>query len=433
MEQHIRLEPCLQTGARLRHTIQAAGILRMNAEELYDYLSQAAEANPMLVLSRDESGFVPLHRPASADQERAADPWDFAPRQGQSLAAHLLQQLPLSDLDDRQERVLRYIIDSLDANGYFTEPPELLTRRFRLEPGEAERCLEQVRSLEPAGVAAAGLQECLLIQLRALPERSPLAELLVAEHWELLSAQPRPRVLAARLGRTPEELRGALALIGGLNPRPSNGFSGKEPTVYVTPDAYLTRQGDALRVLPVACGSLTLDSYYQSLRTETEDKEVRQYLAQCARQADDLLQSLRQREALLLRILTYAVQIQRAFFDGGPKVPLQQLDVAEALGLNASTVSRAVQNKYLHYWGGLLPMRELFSRPVSRGGGVSVHTAMEELKRLVAGENRSAPYSDRILCQLLEERGISLSRRRLTNYREQLGIPPAYLRREPPR
>lgn len=432
MEQHVQLATRLQTGARLRHTIQAASILRMNAEDLYAYLSQAAEANPMLVVTREENRYLPLHRP-SRPQEGGPDPWDVAPRrQDGSLRAHLLQQLPLAKLEPRREQMVRYIIDGLDDSGYFTESAADLARRFQADQAAAQACLDLVRSLEPAGVAASGLQECLLIQLRALPERSPLAEALVGEHWELLAAASRPRALASRLGCTPEEAQEALRLIGSLNPRPSNGFAGEEMTAYVIPDACLVREGEELRVLPSSCCTLQLDAYYQSLRAETTDQEVRRYLTQCARQAEELMQGLQQREALLLRILTAIVQAQRPFFRGENKAPLQQRDLARSLGLNPSTVSRAVQNKYLYYWGGLLPVRSLFSRPLASGGGVSVHTAKAELERLIGEEDRSAPSSDRILCQRLEERGIVLSRRLVAKYREQLGIPPAFLRREAP-
>lgn len=427
----LQLTPRLLAGARLRHTIQATAILRMNAEDLYAYLSQAAEANPMLTVSRAEGAYLPLRSDAE-DREAGSEPWDFAPRQERrSLRAHLLSQLPLAELEPRRERIVRYIIDGLDEGGYFTESPAHLARRFRVDKAAAQGCLELVRSLEPAGVAAAGPRECLLFQLRALPEGTELAQALLTEHWELLAAQPRPKALAARLGRTPEEVRSALALISRLNPRPSNGFTGQELTAYITPDAYLLREGEELRVLPAACCTLQLDPYYQALLAETGDLEARRYLTQCARQAENLLQGLRQREELLLRIFTEIVRTQRAFLQGGAKTPLQQQDVARSLGLNASTVSRAVRNKYLYYWGGLLPAASLFSRPLP-GGGASVHAAMRELERLIGEEDKSAPWSDRILCQRLEERGIAVSRRVLAKYREQMGLPPAYLRREAP-
>ena len=138
----LQLTPRLLAGARLRHTIQATAILRMNAEDLYAYLSQAAEANPMLTVSRAEGAYLPLRSDAEG-REAGSEPWDFASRQERrSLRAHLLSQLPLAELEPRRERIVRYIIDGLDEGGYFTESPAHLARRFRVDKAAAQGCLE---------------------------------------------------------------------------------------------------------------------------------------------------------------------------------------------------------------------------------------------------------------------------------------------------
>ena len=288
--------------------------------------------------------------------------------------------------------------------------------------------LEAVQSLEPAGIGARSLQECLLLQLRRLPQRNALAEKIVGMHWELFLRRPRAGMLADFLDVPQEKAEQALALIADLNPRPANGFSHDDPQ-YVIPDAYLINGEDGLHVQLVDSCTLTIDESYPSLFADTDDAQVRQFLSQCAHQADRLQSRLFYRNALLQKILLVAAQQQAAYFVGGEKKPLRQKDVAALLGVNVSTISRAIQGKYISVDGRCIRVRELFSRPSAGNRARSTHSIQQQILALIEAEDPQRPLSDQKIHEQLAQSGVAVSRRLIAKYRALAQIPSAYARK----
>ena len=402
---HITVEPRLTR--HLSQTIQMAELLELNSEGLYEYLAQAAEANPMMLVQRTPLPELPLH--ARCEEE---------------LGAYLRRQLAFLKLRKEKSRIAAYLVESLDENGFFREDCASAARELGVSEAAVKDALETVQSLEPAGIGARSLQECLLLQLRRLPQRNALAERIVGMHWELFLRRPRAGMLAGFLDVPQEKAEQALALIADLNPRPANGFSHDDPQ-YVIPDAYLINGEDGLHVQLVDSCTLTIDESYP----DTDDAQVRQFLSQCAYQAGRLQSRLFYRNALLQKILLVAAQQQAAYFVGGEKKPLRQKDVAALLGVNVSTISRAIQGKYISVDGRCIRVRELFSRPSAGNRARSTHSIQQQILALIEAEDPQRPLSDQKIHEQLAQSGVAVSRRLIAKYRALAQIPPAYARK----
>ena len=418
---HITVEPRLTR--HLSQTIQTVELLELNAEGLYEYLAQAAEANPMMLVQRTPLPELPLHARCEG-----FDVGDLGMHDEQELGAYLRRQLAFLKLRKEKARIAAYLVESLDENGFFREDCASAARELGVSEAAVKDALEAVQSLEPAGIGARSLQECLLLQLRRLPQRNALAERIVGMHWELFLRRPRAGMLADFLDMPQEKAEQALALIADLNPRPANGFSHDDPQ-YVIPDAYLINGEDGLHVQLVDSCTLTIDESYPSLFADTDDAQVRQFLSQCAHQADRLQSRLFYRNALLQKILLVAAQQQAAYFVGGEKKPLRQKDVAALLGVNVSTISRAIQGKYISVDGRCIRVRELFSRPSAGNRARSTHSIQQQILALIEAEDPQRPLSDQKIHEQLAQSGVAVSRRLIAKYRALAQIPSAYARK----
>jgi RNA polymerase sigma-54 factor len=360
-------------------------------------------------------------------------------RGGQSLKDYLLWQLELTHLSARDAAIGAAIIDSLNDDGYLTEPLESL--RLSLadsdaapEPDEMEAVLHRLQAFDPPGVAARDLKECLFAQLRqrdaAEDPAQALAMTLVNGHLEALAAREH-RPLCRLLGVGRPELDAAVALILELHPRPGAAIAG-EPVDYVVPDVLVTRRDgrwlvelnpDALPRVRVNAG------YAAALRRRGTGADLSQQL----QEARWLVRSLKMRSETLLRVAESLVRRQSAFLDRGDEAmqPLLMKDLANELELHESTVSRVVANKYMATPRGTLAFRRFFSAELATdsGGACSATAIRAMIKKLVAQEDLRAPLSDSDITRELVSRGIHVARRTVAKYRESMTIPPAHERR----
>ncbi|MFQ7855053.1 MAG: RNA polymerase factor sigma-54 [Flavonifractor plautii] len=322
-----------------------------------------------------------------------------------------------------------FLVESLNQNGWLDEPLEALAAGHGCGPEVMAQALEVVQSLEPAGVGARDLAECLKLQLVRRTPVNELAVRIVERHLDALS-KSRYGLIARELKASPEEVRAACDVIRSLNPRPGTGFAARENLTYINPDIIVVSFPDHFELLTndYYFPTLNISGYYTRLMKESDDSQVKDYLTGKVRQAKWMVKAIEQRRSTLMACAECILEFQESFFRKGPGhlVPLSLADVAERIGVHESTVSRAVKEKYIQCSMGVYPLSYFFSRSLGPAAGdeaASPDAAKALLKKLIAGEDKKKPLSDQKLCELMSAQGCSLSRRTVAKYRDELRIP----------
>lgn len=427
--------------------IQNLEILQMNTQELQEYVEKSLLENPVLereTPAAQEDGptlFRKLEWLAANDRqnrwyhrEDARDLIDaVADPSGESLYDALRSQLSPEKLEPGLRRAVECVLTGLNDNGYLEESTaELAARCGQTEKltAEAERL---VRGLEPAGVGARTLAECLTLQLERQGEQG-LALAIVKDYLEDM-AKNRFNRIARETGADREEIQAACRLIRSLEPRPGAAFSSREQPRYIIPDILVSETDGRLEVslMDGTVPELKVNAYYQRLMQETDEAQVKEYLGDKVRQACWVVKSIEQRRSTLLSCAGSIVARQEDFFrrQGGLR-PMTLADVAGELGIHESTVSRAVKDKYLQCARGLFPLGYFFSRALPTGGeeGISQEMVKAAIRELIDGEDKHRPLSDQKLCSLLAQREMMISRRTVAKYRDEMGIPSTAGRKE---
>lgn len=421
MELELRQEQ--QLSMRQLHSLR---LLQMGRLEIREYLETVAQENPTVELELPHE-----EEPLTRQAERWLDRWRWLeendrqnsyyerPNQeeedspmnrigtdgglAETLESFLCRQIAGLEVPERQRQLLYYLVGCLEDSGYLTVPTEELAAGAGVPEEELRRSIARLQTLEPAGVGAADLSQCLYLQLRRIGDDGPATQ-IVLHHLEAL-ARNRYHQIAQTLHISQEEVRRAQQRIRQLDPRPGRQFSPPEPAPMVYPDVFVVEQegefvcDDHRRPAPM----LHLNRYYQDLYRQTDDPEVKKYLAEKLVQAENVLFALR---------------------------PMYMTEAAQALDVHLSTVSRAVKDKYLQCRQGVFPLNYFFSAPAPDGSDVSRRAVLLQLRELIDGEDKAHPLSDEKLRCLLEQKGCVLSRRTVAKYREELGIPGTAGRRE---
>lgn len=371
-----------------------ARLLSCGAAELTQVIDEFVLSNPMV---EPPSGGAGRFFPEAASQA--------AP---ESLGEHLSSQLRVAVRDPGLLRVCLLLVHSLDRNGYLREPEEDLCLLAQCGRPMLADALRQVQLLDPAGVGARSLSECLCLQLEA---RQPVDELALTICRSHLDALAEGRL--ALPGRTREELDRAAALIRSLDPRPGSSFD-HEAVPWLIPDILIRREDSRLEVSLVNQPPLPfLDPQYLGL-SRVCGEEDRQYIQKQLAQARSFLFALRQRSSTLLTVASHAVQVQTdSLLTAAPRLTLTLTDTAQALSLSVSTVSRAVKDKYVQYGSRVFPLRALFP-----SGGTQALSRPQIIRQiqLLCGEHGEA-LSDQAVCVLLAGQGVSIARRTVNKYR----------------
>lgn len=379
---------------------------------------------------------------SSPGPERDSD-WDPGDNDSadDDLQDHLLWQLNLTPMSDSDRMVALALIDATDADGYLrTSTDEVLEHFRQSEPelfadtdsDEIEAVLHRVQQFDPAGVCARDLSECLQLQLRQLPEDTPLlndAMRLVRDHLALLGSHDY-RTLMRRLRLKENSLQQVVSLIQSLNPKPGTLIS-SEPPEYVIPDVLVRKIQGQWNVSLNADASprLKINTQYADLIRRADNSADNTYLKNHLQEARWFLKSLMSRNETLLKVATEIVARQIDFFEEGEEgmKPMVLHDIAEAVDMHESTISRVTTQKYMHTPRGIFELKYFFSSHVSTDdGGAASSTAIRALiKKLVNNENTAKPLSDNKIAQLLKEQGINVARRTIAKYREAMNIPPS--------
>jgi RNA polymerase sigma-54 factor len=453
---------------------QAIQILQLSGLELEQYVQQEMETNP--VLEQSLKDVEPPERAETAETKPSDDAdvfdgesWDIdkyasALRDGpsttrdfsinrdldarrqyyedsitkeESFTSQLLNQLQLVTSNARFLKLGEQIIGDIDDRGYFTGSLEDIAAANNASLDEAEAALHQVQRLDPPGVGARDIKECLSIQIDQTYPEVPELHTLVHNHLEDLERRQVPKIAKA-MGITPERVEELKDLLSTLNPWPGHEYSAGPPQ-YVTPDVIVEKNEDEddydVFLVDYAVPSLRINKEYrQMLRAQLKGDE-KKYLKQKMESAKWLIRNIEQRQQTILRIARAIVDVQREFLDKGVEhiKPLTLQEIADVVGVHEATVSRATRGKYMQTPQGLFELKYFFSPGLKRsdGGDAQSSKSVQSLiKKIIDEESKAKPLSDQKIANLLKEQGIEIARRTVTKYREQLGILPTNLRKE---
>ncbi|HDX9590022.1 TPA: RNA polymerase factor sigma-54 [Bacillus pseudomycoides] len=408
---------------------QAITMLQYNVQELTEFLYEQSLENPLIELN----GFDREKKKSKTTSKQTENQMEIYSVDSTTIQQHLVNQLQYYKIDEEQRKIASFIILNVDENGYLQETNEELASLLSICIEKVNSCMELVQSLEPAGVGARNIQECLSIQLKRLQKRNALAEMIVDEYFAYFVKKDW-RKLANVLKCSTEELQEAVHVITSLQPKPGLAFSSEKP-LYIVPDMAVKKEGNRLviqmneRNMP----RIEIHSEYSELLHNSES-DVASYVSEKYQHVQWIMRSLKQRKQTLLNVMEVIIEKQRDFFMNGPQYlkPLALKEVAEILGVHESTISRATRNKYVQTPYGLFEMKSFFSNAVAttEDAAISTKRVKQLIGEFVEKEDKKKPLSDQKISKMLEEEHeIVVSRRTVAKYREQLNIPASSLRK----
>lgn len=467
LSQQLAMTPQLQ---------QAIRLLQLSTLELQQELQQALESNPLLeqidtheeIDTRETQDSETLDTADALEQKEMPEElpldasWDTIYTAGtpsgtsgdyiddelpvyqgettQTLQDYLMWQVELTPFSDTDRAIATSIVDAVDDTGYLTVPLEDILESMgdeKIDIDEVEAVLKRIQRFDPVGVAAKDLRDCLLIQLSQFDKTTPWLEearLIISDHLDLLANHDFRTLM--RVTRLKEDvLKEAVNLIQSLDPRPGQSIQTGEPE-YVIPDVLVRKHNGhwTVELNSDSIPRLQINQHYASMCNNARNDGDSQFIRSNLQDAKWLIKSLESRNDTLLRVSRCIVEQQQAFFEQGEEYmkPMVLADIAQAVEMHESTISRVTTQKYLHSPRGIFELKYFFSSHVNtEGGGEASSTAIRALvKKLIAAENPAKPLSDSKLTSLLSEQGIMVARRTVAKYRESLSIPPSNQRKQ---
>lgn len=421
---------------------QSINILCYSAVELLDFLHKQTVENPFLDLSAKNEEAPRISEGFHAFDARSAeismngtnnrkdyDPINHFSANTKTLERHLMEQLAMvKHLTELQQDILKFLIGNINDNGYLEIEAETVACIFSVSINQVEELIGVLQSFDPVGVGAKNLKDCLLIQLRSMPDFHELAYLLVENNLEDV-AEKRFKKLANLYHTTLPKIQEAVDFIKTLNPRPASNF-GAELTHYITPDVIVEKKKEEfiITVNDSFMPKLTVNSFYKDMLEKKQLDSAHNYLKDKWNEANMILKGIQQRHATIYKVAKAIVEEQQEFFQTGAKglKPMNLKNISSKLGLHESTVSRATHNKYIQTPYGLFTFKDFFTKGFAKTNGsevVSSAAVKEKIKAIIHSEEKKNPCSDLKIAKLLEQQGLKISRRTVAKYREELGIP----------
>lgn len=423
----------LHVSHHLQHSLQ---VLRYSHADLIAYIDQVCESNPLVEWDRHYAQSLTGH--LLRDKHTATGDWQDSSwldriAQTDSIVDHLTMQLSMCAVDADTNRIIRYMIGSLDDSGYLVESVEGIAESLAVSVSQVEQALSLFQTFDPPGIGARTLRECLLAQTNAIPHPiQSLTRQLIDGHLDAV-ADKQWRRLADVFCVDVSDIVLAVEEIRRLQPRPAFGFMGGQ-SITIVPDVTIRRVADKWtpELNAGAVPRVRLAQLTDYVGAETNREAVLWY-HQLAADARQVAAMLEHRYDTMMRVATVIVDVQQRFFDDGVfgLSPLGLQHVAERTGLHVSTVSRAVHDKFMATPAGVLPFRYFFSSSVPgvEDEGVSSRVVQAHLKAWIAAEDKHHPLSDEALRRRLVDIGVTVARRTVTKYREELRIPTSRGRR----
>ncbi|HYU25544.1 MAG TPA: RNA polymerase factor sigma-54 [Thermoanaerobaculia bacterium] len=370
------------------------------------------------------------YNPRGMGEEHEEFPIENTLTRPPNLTDHLTWQLSMSDASPRIKEIGAFIIGNIDEDGYLRATNEEIAAAGGYDPAEVEKAVDAVQSLDPIGVGARDLRECLLLQLAFLEVDDPMVEIIIRDHWEMFMQRHFVQ-LAKVLGIDMKTLEGIVEVIKHLDPKPGRKYS-NERAIYVEPDVYVQKVGDEYVIVLNEDGmpKLRINGSYRSMLNSMDSKqdgETVNYIKDKIRSAVWLIKSLDQRQRTIYKVAESIVKHQREFLEKGIDFlrPLVLRDVADDIQMHESTVSRVVSNKYMHTPRGLFLMKYFFHSGIDSDTGedISSLTVKKKIQGFIEAEDPRKPLSDSKIMKILNDEGINIARRTVAKYRDELNIP----------
>lgn len=418
--------------AMTQELTQAIALLQYSTQELTSFLENKALENPLLQVENNHvkpiNPLIDRNR-RGRKQTKTENEWiEQIAAKSVSLEDQLISQLKINSFSNEQLKVIRHLIDNLDANGYLSCNSEEISVRLGVSVDLVEDCIIVIQTLEPAGIGARNLQECLLIQV----ERENLANdlaLTILTDFFIPFAEKKWKPIAKELHVSLKEIQEVFDRIQRLNPRPG-ALLAKEDTSYITPDAIVERSehGLIVRTCDDFLPRLRFNDQYYRQFTSTNDQQIGRFLQEKVQEYQWIMKSIEQRKETLTRVVSKIVEKQPDFFHKGTQylAPMTMKEVAVELEIHESTVSRAVKEKYVQTPIGTFPLKSFFTSTIQTTA--NENTSSSQVKNIIASlienENKQSPLSDQEIVERLKtSEGMVISRRTVAKYRDQLGIP----------
>lgn len=431
--------------------LQSVGILQMTAQELNEYANELMQENPVIDLTEPETAeqksideervinfsyeerYYLRQRQNNDDEYDFRDSWNIDINDGETLQEFLWSQLIRENFTNEEMKILKFMLECLDSKGYLSESMAEISQFFGVTEGEIEEYVVVLQGLEPAGICARNLSECLKLQLKRQGKLTEILDKIIDNCLEMIAENKLP-CISKKYNLPMDEVVEYCNLIRKLDPKPGICFSSRERLRYIIPDVVVVKFEKYFDIMlnSSICPKIEINHYYRNMAKDKESKEVKEYLGKKIQQAEWVQHCIVQRNQTLMNITNAILEQQIEFFEKGINYlkPLRMIDISEKLDIHESTVSRAVNNKYLQCSWGVFPLNYFFSRGVMRNNNyqsngsenVTVAGIKRALHVIIETENKNKPYSDRIIAEKLEEQGISISRRTVAKYREEEGI-----------
>lgn len=423
---------------------QSINVLQMSAYDLREYIEKEFEENPILeadfnlIESKDNIDNTQLSKYLNDrydenynyqhNNEDEVSVFNFISDK-KSLKDYLYEQLGEIKSDIKIKKVVSYMIESLDSRGYLENTLEEICSDLGIDGEKVQNALEILQSLEPCGIGARDLKECLLIQLKNKGILDEIIKEIVLKYLEYI-ADCKYNYIAKELKITPKEVQAYGDIIKSLEPKPSRGYYTGEEVKFIIPDAYIVKIGDKYNVImnKDIIPNITINNLYKQEILNGKNKKEVEYVKEKVNDAMGLINDIEQRNNTILKLLECIVKKQKAYFENGQEYlkPMTLRDLADEMALHESTVSRAIKDKYILTSRGTVKIKDLFCNGIVSSGingeGVSTNTIKNKIKQLIQLENKNKPLSDQAICDLLNKEHIDISRRTVAKYREELGI-----------
>ena len=422
---------------------QSLSVLQMGTEELNQCIEEEVLSNPMLDYAKEPEkkevrrsqgegiGYYSRKKTEDTDYQSYLNAIADEKSEDTELAEYLRMQLYTKKISPRRQKIGKYLIECLEESGYLKMDMDELAKGIGLSKEELEREIRFMQTLEPCGVFARDLKECLLLQVEGEEQMQRQARLLIEKYLDEIAQNKIPQI-SKQTGLTTAEITKTIRYIKEeLEPVPGRGYGCANRNEYIYPDITVKEDEKGYRIIlnKEKVHTLELNREYLPMLGQVHSSEENKYLKEQYQKAKILLQNIGKREETLAAVAEAIVDWQRDFFDKGKAFlkPMNLLDIAQELDVHESTVSRAVRDKYLECRWGIFELKYFFSNKTSDGNNCNVLTCIQEIIR---SENKQKPLSDAKIAEQLEKKGIRISRRTVTKYREQMQIPNTQMRKE---
>ncbi|QQQ86214.1 RNA polymerase factor sigma-54 [Peptacetobacter hiranonis] len=428
---------------------QSLAILNMSRLEVEEEIRKESESNPLLEAEKNEEGidwekYIKHMESINIRQDKNDAPYssenavDFENmiRSTSNLYDYLIDELKYFKLTFEEKRTCKYIIDSLDEDGYLRINDKEIYDELRVDASLFRRCLDIVQQLDPPGIGARNISECLILQLERMGISNNIVENIIMNDLELIGRN-KLKDIAKKYKISIEKCKEAIEIIRHLDPKPGRACS-NDKCVYVQPDVIVDKIDGKyiVHTNEKDVYNIKINDFYRNMMTDKDsDKEAKEFIKERLNSAATLIKNIESRKSTILRIAEAIIEEQQEFIQKGEKYikPMKMKDIADKLEIHESTVSRGVNGKYMLTPFGLYEFKFFFNAALETDNsseGASSAGIKRDIKDIIDGENKKKPLSDDAISKMLKEKGVSVARRTVAKYREEMGIPSSSRRKE---